>query len=419
MTTYFASPSGVDTNNGLSAGSPKTLRGADNATVPGDTVRLLAGTYDMSSTFFLNSSGASGSNIIWQGNYNGEAIIQYTGTSTGAVVENNGASYREFRNFTIDGGSTSYLGTVGIANIAGSHHLTFDSLKIRNMGAAGITATATTGTAPDYLTITNNRIFHCGYNPSTAWSSGISLNNQNQLSFFDAGTGFHNIVAYNIICGEVDSSTHHSDGNGIILDGFAPNSLLLGNLLYNNGGSGIRLLDCDSTHAPNGIWVVNNTMWKNVLDKTLASWPSYGEFHMNTVSAMVAVLNNIMVPWNSGSYTWIISGTAPTIAAKGNMGFGGAGTSGVPTSITTDSTQYRTLDPGPFVAAPTLDPTADGQYSTCTPADQIGSAFHLASGAGAINQGFDPALYGSPNSNQLAQINTYKVKDLDGNTRPV
>src|SRR5438105_13839058 len=85
------------------------------------------------------------------------------------------------------------------------------------------TGTAGIGTRDcDYLTANHNLINHNGYLPASIstpqWygsTSGISYTSN---QWFDNYSGFHNIIANNIVVGEFASSTNHTDGNGIILD---------------------------------------------------------------------------------------------------------------------------------------------------------------------------------------------------------
>src|SRR5207253_5928147 len=64
--------------------------------------------------------------------------------------------------------------------------------------------------------------------------------------WFDTYPGFHNIISNNIVAGEFDSSSNHTDGNGIILDlsngsynastANTPPVLIINNVVYGNGG---------------------------------------------------------------------------------------------------------------------------------------------------------------------------------------
>src|SRR5438034_5094607 len=124
-----------------------------------------------------------------------------------------GPAYLEFRGLNLDGRGNAADGFF----CRGSHHLRFISNSISNTGGSGIASIDC-----DYLTSDHNLINHNGYIPSGtanpqwySWTSAISYNSN---QWFDNYAGFHNIISNNIISGEVDQSTHHTDGNGIILD---------------------------------------------------------------------------------------------------------------------------------------------------------------------------------------------------------
>jgi len=78
---------------------------------------------------------------------------------------------------------------------------------INNTGGSGVGAVG--------ATISPATTPHQPQRLSLRWTSGISYNTD---MWFDTYTGFHNIIANNIIVGEFDGSTNHTDGNGIILD---------------------------------------------------------------------------------------------------------------------------------------------------------------------------------------------------------
>src|SRR5438034_2742827 len=73
------------------------------------------------------------------------------------------------------------------------------------------------------------------------WTSGISFNS---TRWFDSYSGFHNIISNNFVAGEYDGSSHHTDGNGIILDlsngsydyasADTPPALVVNNVVYGN-----------------------------------------------------------------------------------------------------------------------------------------------------------------------------------------
>jgi len=247
--TLFASPSGNDSNSGTSASSPKTFQGAANATQPGSVLCLLGGTYNFSSSFTPPSSGTPSSWITYKNYGDGPVNIVYTGPADASPIfrlgsgsfPTGGVSYIEFRGLNLNGNSNS-----GDAFwCQGTHHLRFINNSMSDTGTAGI------GTRDcDYLTADHNLIYHNGYMPASTpdpqwygWTSGISYNSN---QWFDTYPGFHNIISNNIVVGEFDSSSNHTDGNGIILDlsngsynastANTPPVLIINNVVYGNGG---------------------------------------------------------------------------------------------------------------------------------------------------------------------------------------
>ena len=247
--TLFASPSGNDSNSGTSASSPKTFQGAANATQPGSVLCLLGGTYNFSSSFTPPSSGTPSSWITYKNYGDGPVNIVYTGPADASPIfrlgsgsfPTGGVSYIEFRGLNLNGNSNS-----GDAFwCQGTHHLRFINNSMSDTGTAGI------GTRDcDYLTADHNLIYHNGYMPASTpdpqwygWTSGISYNSN---QWFDTYPGFHNIISNNIVAGEFDSSSNHTDGNGIILDlsngsynastANTPPVLIINNVVYGNGG---------------------------------------------------------------------------------------------------------------------------------------------------------------------------------------
>src|SRR5919197_2843974 len=103
----------------------------------------------------------------------------------------------------------------------------------------------------------------------TIGSNAGSAITYNQQTLFDGYTGLHNIISNNIISGQFDPTSAHTDGNGISLDLTSQSTsgatLVVNNVVYGNGG---RCIDVGST-SPN-YWtntiVVNNTCYKNSLD---------------------------------------------------------------------------------------------------------------------------------------------------------
>jgi hypothetical protein len=407
--TLYASPSGNNANSGTSPSAPKTFAGAAAATQPGSVLCLLGGTYNLSSTFYPPTSGTPSSWIVYKNYGDGPVNFVWTGAAdASAMIDAYGASfpsnpaYLEFRGLNLDGRGNAADGFF----CRNSHHLRFIANSISNTGGAGIGAMQC-----DYLTSDHNLINHNGYIPSAAsnpqwysWTSGISYNMD---QWFDNYPGFHNIISNNIIVGEVDQSSNHTDGNGIILDlgsgsGNTPPTLILNNVVYGNGGR------CIESLKHSNFWVVNNTCYKNDLDPTLgnagsltASSSSHGFF-----------INNIAVAWHTNNPPLDQVGSNSSIFYYSNMYFG------APNNFTySDPSQLILADPL-FLNPPLFDPTALGQYATALAPSLLGNGLTLLPLSPAIGRGIDPSSLSGLPSAIVIDLKNYIYTDINGKPRP-
>ena len=226
--TIFASPSGVKGNTGKSSESPLDIETAKQKTVPGDVVCLMAGTYSVARSIYINRSGSSSGYIVYRGNYNGEAVLKWTGSASLNLVQvADNTSYISIERITLDGGNVAR--TMQLKDR--SHHINILHNKFRYSGSAGVSVHGA-----DYVTVDGNQFFRNGNNPATSWGSAISLHARTW--WYDQFAGFHVYVVNNVITGQVDVSSYHSDGNGIISDrgGNSSPALIANNVVYMNGG---------------------------------------------------------------------------------------------------------------------------------------------------------------------------------------
>jgi Bacterial Ig domain/Putative Ig domain/Immunoglobulin domain/Right handed beta helix region len=407
--TLFASPSGNDSNSGSSASAPKTFNGAANATSPGSVVCLLGGTYNFSSSFTPPSSGTPSAWITYKSYGDAPVNIHYTGPADASPIfrlgsgtfPNGGVSYIEFRGLNLDG-----QGNSGDAFwCQGTHHLRFINNSMSNTGTAGIATRDC-----DYLTADHNVINHNGYMPTSTtdpqwygWTSGISYNSN---QWFDNYQGFHNLIANNIVVGEFDSSSNHTDGNGIILDlsngsynastANTPPVLIINNVVYGNGGR------CIHAFIVTNFWIVNNTCFDNNLDPTLGS---AGSFSTNG-SQNGYFINNISVAWSAAYPTYIQEGTNSNIQYFADLYYG--------SSPNFSSPQLMQADPL-FVNPPVL--TQFG-YSSALPPLELGIGLTLLPGSPAFGKGIDPSTLSGLPSAIASDLKNYIYTDINGKARP-
>jgi hypothetical protein len=409
--TLFASPSGSDSNSGTSSSAPKSFSGAANSTQPGSVVCLLGGTYNLSSSFSPSISGTPSSwivyqnydstpvNFVWTGAANASAMFYFGG---GSFPSN--PAYLQFQGLHLDGQGNAADGFF----CRGSHHLRFLSNSISNTGGSGIASIDC-----DYLTADHNLISHNGYIPSStsvptdySWTSAISFNSN---QWFDTYTGFHNFISNNIIAGEVDQSSHHTDGNGIILDlssgsytpstANTPPALILNNAVYGNGGR------CIVAYVVTNFWIVNNTCYNNDLD---TSESSFGSIEPND-SHDGYIINNIAVAYQSGHPPFEQAGTVTNAHYYSNLYFGASNNFSY-----SDPSQFLLADPL-FLTPPIL---AANQFSTALAPALLGNALTLLPLSPAYGRGIDPSTLSGLPAALVSDLKAHIYTDINGKTRP-
>jgi hypothetical protein len=409
--TLFASPSGSSGNSGTSPSSPKSFAAAAAASSPGSVVCLLGGTYNLSSSFTPPNSGSPSSwivyknydttpvNFVWTGAADASAMFLFNG---GGFPSN--PAYLEFRGLNLNGNGNAVDGFF----CRGSHHLRFIGNSISNTGGSGIASVSC-----DYLTADHNLINHNGYIPAGtanpqwySWTSGISFNSN---QWFDTYPGFHNIIANNIIAGEVDQSSNHTDGNGIILDlsngsytpstANTPPALIVNNLIYGNGGA------CVVAFVVTNFWMVNNTCFKNDLDTSEANFGSFVPHDSHDGY----IINNIAVAYTSGHPPYAQSGTVTNVTYFADLYFG-----------STNNFSYS--DPSQFIQADPLffNPPSLGanQYSSALAPSLLSNALSLLPLSPAFNRGIDPSSLSGLNASLVSDLKKYIYADINGKSRP-
>src|SRR5438477_240790 len=409
--TLFASPSGSSSNSGTSPSSPKSFSSAASASGPGSVVCLLGGTYTLSSSFSPPTSGSPSSLItyknydstpvhfVWSGGSNASALFYLGGGSFPS-----GPAYLEFRGLNLNGNANAADGFF----CRGSHHLRFISNSISNTGGSGIASIDC-----DYLTSDHNLINHNGFIPAGtanpqwySWTSAISFNS-NQL--FDNYSGYHNIISNNIISGEVDQSTHHTDGNRIIIDlssgSYYPSTsnnpphLILNNVVYGNGGR------CIVAYVVTNFWIVNNTFFKNDLDTSVFA---FGSFYPNA-SHDGYLMNNIAVAYTGSHPPYEQGGTVTNVHYYADLFFGAANNFSY-----SDPSQFLQPDPL-FLNPPSL---SAGGYANALVPSLLSTVLTLLPLSPAYNRGIAPSTLSGLSAHIVSDSKTYIYTDITGKARP-
>jgi len=219
------------------------------------------------------------------------------------------------------------------------------------------------------------------------------------------------VISNNLIAGEYDGSTHHTDGNGIILDlsngsydyssANTPPALVINNVVYGNGGR------CIVAYVVTNFWIVNNTCYKNSLDPELKN---AGSFAANN-SRDGFFINNIAVEWNSKHASYVQENSNSNVSYYSNMYFGGA-------NSFTFSEPSQLLEADPLFLNPSVvDSALPAPYAAALPGSLLGHRLKLLPSSPAIGKGMDPATLPNLAEPIVTDLKKYAYTDIDGNRR--
>ncbi|MGB9512457.1 MAG: putative Ig domain-containing protein [Candidatus Acidiferrum sp.] len=316
--TYYVSPSGSDSNPGTQLSPWKTIQHAADSVQAGDTVYVMAGTYNESITIAVSGSAAAGS--VTFASYPGQtAIVDGTGLSvsgdnTQGLFNIEDESYVTIQGFTIENYTTSsanatpagiwVTGSGSYINILNNTVTNITTSSEKNGNAFGIAVYGSEAPAAiSYITISGNTV----YNNKTGNSETVNVDG-NVTNF---------VISNNLI--------HDNDNIGIDAIGFegvspdsaydyARNGEISGNTVYNitainNPGEGNEY-DADGIYCDGCASVVieRNLSYQNDLNIEVASE------HSGHYSTGVTVRNNVVYAANSvgisiGGYASNVGGT--------------------------------------------------------------------------------------------------------------
>jgi len=417
-TTYYVSGTGSDQNSGLTQSTAfLTLQTAANVTQPGDTVFVMNGTYAVNpalwhqAVLLIAKAGTSAAPIKYAA-YPGQHPI-ITGANNPKlwdVVEIT-ASYISFSGFEVVGNAQyvtlaqatatasqeeqQYLQSraaspaVPIAypsdsstngncvDIENSVHVTIEQNVVHDCSASGIDAGKS-----DYTSIENNVVFN------TSWwtvydTSGINLfGTMNSDNY----TGYKNYILNNISFGNGNTQAYYNpaigggvptDGNGIIVDvnqstnngkPYVGRTLVMGNIVYDNGGSGAHAMLSSHVDMFNNTAFMNNTC--PVQGSTCGNI-SEGQIFANQ-SSDVNIYNNIMYG-PTGKFIYISWGNT-AVSEDRNIFYSPGG------QITLKS--YIVLNKGDVVADPKFN---NSSYAKLSPAAPSMDAYYIGNPRAAIS----------------------------------
>lgn len=319
-TSYYVSPAGSDSANGLSPSTPfKTPQHAADITKPGDTVYLMTGTYTNGSStgavLQVSRAGTASSPITYTALAGNSPVISFNGWA-GILVKPT-AAYIVIKGLTILGNNdnvtladaqkyelspSSHPELNGnCVSIDGRHpttsarpnHIQILNNVVGKCGGGGIVSIEA-----DYLTISGNTVFDSAWYSAYGTSAISMLNDWNS----DSSTGYKMIVTGNrlydneeyipwIVQGKVtdgegiivDTNNNASTADGSKLTPYKGRTLIANNVIADDGSDAVEVFQ--SAHVD----VVNNSTYGDVRNPAESG---RGEMNMNRASD-VNVVNNI------------------------------------------------------------------------------------------------------------------------------
>ena len=278
--TYYLSPTGNDSNSGLSASLP--WLSPYHAVNCGDHIIAASGTYN-NANFYTGKWGTvtctAGNSVAWlECSAFDTCKISASDGNQGMWVDQ---SYWGVEGWEVTTSSSDIYGTCFIAqpnhqSAVEIHHIVFAN-DIANGCSQGGFAAANNGSAGvDYLAVIGSIAYNTAQGSDTC-TSGISIY---QPVASDSLPGTHIYVAGNFSYGNLEPSkcngTAPTDGEGIIFDTFegtqglpppySAQAAAENNILVGNGAKGIEVFknSAGSSHA--AIYVTQNTSWGNLTD---------------------------------------------------------------------------------------------------------------------------------------------------------
>lgn len=403
--TIFVSPSGSDSNSGLTEALPRLFSAATLA-MGGAGVGLccLDGTYVGGHTISHggNADTLTGYFAIFSKNPRGAKFVPDPAHPTFNLFDLTAstASYIILDGLDIQGPLPSVTG--GSAIEFKSHHLKILDCGLHDSAACGLQAAGF-----DYLLLQGCDIYsNAGSGNGDIVGGGYSGVSLLGPIAFDDLPGWHVVARFNRIWNNIEGplvTVAHSDGNGLILDswgslhGYGSPTLIEGNLVVGNGRRGIEVLKA----YQGGVSLISNTCCNNNQDTS--SPGTVGEiaveYSLNTV-----VANNIMDTGGTIVHALVISNDSNSTILTDNLTFNGtpgqASYQAVSTTTTFTSANGNLPGVDPQLAAPTLDVSGDFRPKFGSP----------VLGAGTLAYGYSATdILGNPRVvNNLIDIGAYQ-----------
>jgi parallel beta-helix repeat protein len=278
---YYVSPTGKDSNPGTLSEPWRTPEKAGSTAQAGDTVIFRGGVYD-GQLAPKNSGNAVDGWITFKAFPREEPIIVHNAFWS-RPINIDGVNFIEVNGLTAVAAGSNGPG-IGITQ---AHHIRIINCIAKDSATSGIATTD----GIDYIIIEGNRVYG-NSNTGQYNGSGISIWNASG-PIYDNKPGYHIIIRNNLIYDNRNLTNTPTDGNGIILDNNdrggtpdlqAPNILIANNVIFDNGGRCIHVLNTSNAD------IVNNSCYHNDETTQIAEGCS-GEINLQRTYSYSSAIN--------------------------------------------------------------------------------------------------------------------------------
>jgi hypothetical protein len=308
--TYFISPTGSDSNNGTSVGTPWLT--PSHPMTCGSVIQAAASTSYAEANFYQSNWGAvdcpASNDVVWLKCVTFDACkITSGGGNPGIYID---ANYWGVQGWEVTITADTFAGCFLAAPNNGSHvpihHVIFANNIANGCWAGGVGAGSSGPTASvDYIAIIGNIVYDAA-KASANCPSNIDI--FQPVNTFDSAPGTHIYVAGNFTFKAANTANCNggfpaTDGEGINVDTmnksggtstYSGQVVVDNNMVLSNGGRGIEE-ELNSVGAPNApAYYRNNTLWGNSADTSQTNNPC-AEFQVTTAYSLEA-FGNLVVP---------------------------------------------------------------------------------------------------------------------------
>ena len=235
-----------------------TIQAAVNAAVAGDTVQVFDGNYV---GFSISRSGTASARITVRAAGNAAVIDRVSSAGEGIRVSN--ASYVTIEGFTVVGMPGFGIGARGASPTSPMRGVTIRDNTVYNSASSNIYASQVTDSLIEGNTTYGSADSHGIYlanggSDNTVIRGNLAYNNANNGIHLNGdlsvgGDGLHQGVTIE------DNVIYGNAANGMDLDGIQ-SSTIRNNVVYNNARHGIRAFKVDAAQGPRDLTIVNNTV---------------------------------------------------------------------------------------------------------------------------------------------------------------